>query len=144
MREILFRGKTDKGKWVEGYYGQFHNRPTVNKPNSHQIFEPKENAVPFGSYIGGLWHEVIPETVGQYTGLTDKNGTKIFEGDIVGYYSNYRKKYNIGIVLYGNFNCSCCSGVYGWFFDGEDIRNHYSYEVMGNIHDNPTEKGGAE
>lgn len=149
MREILFRGKRlDNGEWVEGYYGQFHNRPVLDRPNSHQIFEPMENARVFGSAIGGLWHIIIPETVGQYTGLTDKNGTKIFEGDIVkadGY---------IFVVKFGK--CGGVSnvenyGYMGFYFDGFDkitkdcigygLRNDMCYfterEVIGNLHDNP-------
>ena len=42
-----------------------------------------------------------------------------------------------GIVKYGEFNCSCCEGVYGWYVDGGDIRNIESHEVIGNIYENP-------
>ena len=89
-----------------------------------------------------MWHKVHPDTVGQFTGLTDKNGKKIFEGDILHYYSGYHEKY-MGecVVKYGEFNCSCCDGVYGWYLEGGDIRYLYPgecmYEICGNIHDNP-------
>ena len=93
------------------------------------------------STVNGLWHIVIPETVGQYTGLTDENGTKVFEGDILAIYNKWKKREEIkGVVKYGCFNCSCCHGVYGWYIDGGDIRyleGEPLFFVVGNIHDNP-------
>lgn len=81
--------------------------------------------------------KVYPETICEFTELYDKNVKKIFENDIVGLYSEYRKEWNYGVVKYGEFNCSCCSGVYGWYFDDEYIRGYDMYEVRGNIFDNP-------
>ena len=122
MREILFRGKRkDNGKWVEGHYGEYYS----GKENVSCISIPKE------TISGSLYYDVIPETVGQYTGLTDKNGTKIFEGDII--HGNL-----------GNFVVRWSDNISG-FVAGEKERTHpcmnrgtmKCYEVIGNIYDNP-------
>lgn len=78
-------------------------------------------------------------TIGDYvleqcTGLKDKNGKLIYEGDIVATQSSSGVYYDKGVVKYGEFNCSCCDGVYGWYFDNGDIRSYEYYEVIGNIH----------
>lgn len=120
----LFKAKRlDNGEWVIGY-----------------LYRLSENNPPFiilRKY--GESYEVDEHTISQCTGLKDKNGKLIWENDIVGLYNeNKEKRYAVGSVEYGTFNCSCCDGVYGWYFtDSADIRESGRYEVIGNIFDNP-------
>lgn len=104
MREILFRGKDLDGIWREGYYWSCDNK-------CHRIFTGKLKLV--GVTIIPEMFSVIPETVGQYTGLT-ANGTKIFEGDILQYRNKYCGDRVLGYMEYGAYNCGCCHTVYGF------------------------------
>lgn len=116
MREILFRGKRKKdGKWVYGNYAV-----TDNNGKRHFVFQNK-----------AFEFDVDPETVGQYTGLTDKNGTKIFEGDIVTMpkYGGGRHK---SVVYFRKGKFAVDGSNYGF----NDICPK-NMEVIGNIHDNP-------
>ena len=122
MREILFRGKckTDN-KWLYGF-------PYVTRKNAVKI---NWYCSEFGSM---RTDEVDPETVGQYTDLTDKNGVKIFEGDIVERVSDGEQaviswlKYSACFGL--SFDGWCCG------FDNYDDNLPSDFEVIGNIHDN--------
>ena len=111
-----------KGEWVYGYY--------IRYGWTHQ---EKDYIVPL--YASDLYaKEVIPETVGQYTGLTDKYGKKIFEGDIVNfkttayYFKNCRIKYR---SCYGRY---CAIDNHGYEYPMDET---FEYEVIGNIYDNP-------
>ncbi len=135
MREILFRGKrTDTGEWVEGFYSC---KPCI-LGYEHIITSYEEiKREPVISTICYQTHynDVIPETVGQYTGLTDRNGKKIFEGDIV------KNEYEKGHYQY--FKIFYCNRTYMW--QGANKYGMLSkvyqmlgtLEVIGNIHDNP-------
>ena len=127
MREILFRGKRkDNGEWVVG---------TVAYINSEYLDRKVTIIIPINAtellYEGIIYSEVQPETVGQYTGLKDKNGNEIYEGDIVTGLFNYTDI--IGHIVY----CSNATffierkGLYGiGLNNAEDW-----LEVIGNIHD---------
>lgn len=127
-REILFRGKRiDNGEWVEGYY--------VPIGKYHYILTGRLELVP---YLGFEHFLVNPETVGRFTGLTDRNGVKIFEGDIIEFNHPYNGKSIHAVVQDGcgwnlsNFYASCfdCPGCA--FSEGTKYMT-----VLGNIYDNP-------
>ena len=118
MREILFRGKRiDNGEWVEG------------DSLIHSMF--KKGDVCVGVVEGMEIYSVITETIGQYTGLTDKNGNKIFEGDILkGMGGLHRVYFDISLAC---FEWAKINGNWHESFSGFADE----YEVIGNIHDNP-------
>lgn len=123
MREILFRGKicetcTYQGQWLIGYYAVDNGKPII--------------AIPEKNGLNGFCCD--PETIGQYTGIKDKSGKKVFEHDIVKAYNPLAEISTIiGVVEYfdGTFyiyNTDFCS-CYLWM--------NYEVEVIGNIFDNP-------
>ena len=131
MREILFRGKAFDNGWVEGLLVWVdHNDETA------LIRTIGKDGVGYFDFL------VDFETVGQYTGLTDKNGKKIFEGDIVEYpiESGGYKGENIHEVVFENRHGTAyfgikMSNIETWGFDMEVPSK--LMKVIGNIHDNP-------
>lgn len=138
MREFLLRGKrTDNGEWVCGYYTKA--RYFLNKKEMHIIFEPDVEAFPHCEFTG--YEEVLPETVGQFTGLTDKNGVKIFEGDIVSLVKHDSLIYKV-VYVPCRYELVNSKGVNCFVLD---IYKSENIEVIGNIHDNPDIlKGGGD
>lgn len=120
MREILFRGKTDKGEWVVGNLMVYYD-------GSASIIESSTSLNTF--------HVILPETVGQYTGLTDKNGKRIFESDIVEGADFTIEDGGYGLVSFedGAFEVNG-NNIIGTFHENYWGRE---FEVIGNIHDNP-------
>lgn len=128
MREILFRGKRiDNGEWIQGHYGGYTlmSGVTINAIS-----------VPYKNSIGGsLCYDVDSTTVGQYTGLTDKNDKKIFEGDIV--VVPLSGKPAKGIVEYFKTDICGFAVITQPQYSNYVLQKNYAYEVIGNIHDNP-------
>lgn len=131
MREILFRGKrTDNGEWVEGYYYKAKYCRTDDELCDYiTVPHPKEYNQPSSHYI------VNPETVGQYIGLKDRNGTNIFEGDIVK--RVWFGKMSIYQIVYDN-DLTSFIGRAGVRFTTFDY-GPTEFEVIGNIYDNKLE-----
>ena len=133
MKEILFRGKrVDNGEWTEGYF-----------------FKSWDKVFLLWGMTGDCpnMEEVVPETVGQFTGLCDKNGKKIFEGDIISAVALDTGKEQRAVIGFGNFIDENNDDEYiGVFieFDGikttitqlsmEECKNRI--EVIGNKYDN--------
>lgn len=137
MREILFKAKRkDNDKWVEGYYTTRNDKTFIGIDMSIGIDMFEIFCTPVIS-----WLEVDPKTLCQFTGLTDKNGKRIWENDIVMYEGQYAP---VKFGLYRQ-NAYYYENVYGFYVDFPEstlLRKDFGYwnkkvEVVGNVFVNP-------
>jgi uncharacterized phage protein (TIGR01671 family) len=129
MREILCRGKRkDSGRWIIGYYVK-----ATQGTNPDWIIKTAKGQG--GWLMPMLRVSVDPETVGQYTGMKDKNGKRIFEGDILkckmykGIYEDYRVSWDEESAAWQSLNKDKSNWICASIWNEQ--------EVVGNIHDNP-------
>ena len=149
MREIEFRGqKCSDGKWVYGYYIESKTSWRGHKPHKSWIVSGTISNGGFFNILGR--YAVKDDTVGQFTGLLDKNDKKIFEGDIV---CKRNLTFNLqyeGVVVYNSaigcfrIHSESKGTTMRMGFEASDVYNDgqctvpvkYEYEVIGNIFDN--------
>lgn len=137
MREIKFRGKRESnGEWIYGDLLQKNSGRKVIMTNLHTWGDNPDDVEPYGEYI-----TVDPNTVGQYTGIKDKNGKEIYEGDIV--------KTPLLDPIFGDILADAWCNALIRFNQGSFVVIYYNshniylqdlcdkIELLGNIHDNP-------
>lgn len=147
MRKILFRGKrTDNGEWVEGHYLQW---PIRGWKNLSSVIVPTDDL-----HDGCAQQvEVLPDTVGQYTGLNDRNGDKIFEGDILRYgeknllvwwndeafqwQAKEQQSYDPIFTFDGTAGVVWDNIDFGWIAAEIPCTGKMTTEIIGNVYDNP-------
>jgi uncharacterized phage protein (TIGR01671 family) len=127
-RTIKFRGKSaDNGKWITGYY--YHECGNTYIVEDRQSLSETSRNVPY---------VVIPETVGQFTGLFDKNGKEIYEGDILHTVTfGFEPEEYTAIILYDNCRFQLSNGRNLFYFGQSDLTRMDDTIVIGNIYDNP-------
>ena len=151
MREILFRGKDpETGTWYEGFYMALSDTTYCFKgdydahPDNTKHYIVFDRMTDWGLPNQHLRADVDPSTVGQYTGLKDKSGKRMCEGEIC---RNTRTGESVSVKWHGTMAGYVWNKrrADGFLFDfGELFRACDKYEVIGNIHDNPELLKGGE
>ena len=134
MREFLFRGKrTDNGEWVDGILFNAKEDTFIIPHGNEYSYDPIE-----GLAFDVYGCKIDPETVGQYTGLTDKNGVRIFEGDILHCVSKLDNAKMVVIFECGEYRMVLAEKFKDYILNcGFYAITCFEKEVIGNIHDNP-------
>jgi hypothetical protein len=140
-REIKFRGKdANTGEWRHGDFYRIPAPPQCmgepEPPKCYIVFENPRTLADWGMPRQMVQSDVIPSTVGQYTGEKDKNGKDVYEGDMVQTYI-CGEKYHACQIKYVD-RMFCMAGEFDSEFEGQW---YYEFEIIGNIHDNPELKG---
>lgn len=144
MREILFRGKrTDNSDWVYGSLVAIDDKYSHGDTNMFSrlhIVEMQKMSMKYfskgcGVLIDNSIIQIYEETAGQYTGLTDKNGVKIFEGDMLEYSEEEYEYMPRAKVVFDN-GTFYAVGNDGVEYRINDLDKDTTVEVVGNVHDN--------
>ena len=145
MREILFRAKTDgiHSRWVYGFYVREVFSDGVDHILTNGIYDgPRDDSI-------GESYCVLPETIGQYSGMRDNTGNRIFEGDILEERIRGRSLKD-GTPAYRTRKYIVCCGDWSFYLEaigafGNPSRCVSRCKIIGNIHDNPEllDKGGT-
>ena len=139
MREILFRGKSIHGEWIYGYLNQHRGNIRYDcdcEPIADGCYYINDWQAEIDTGMYGQDYKVDPGTVGQFTGLEDKLGTKIFEGDVI---DDLGIEY---IVVFDSDYAQFRGKFDGWNAEISHIASRC--EVIGNIYDNPYDKPGTD
>jgi len=133
MREIKFRGKATQGDFSRWVYGSL----LIDYAGTCQMWEKQKSGDLFNCIV-------IPSTIGQYTGLKDRNGVEIYEGDVVRWFNSDLKKGEFidGVVIFehGRYVVDF-KAWHDYASNGSIDKVHFNgnpkFEVIGNVHDNP-------